>query len=89
MRNPVTTKKFYRLYVINKLPQVRLLDFQKVRLKVNKCPNQLHHECFWLCNVLNQKKKHSFSDVYFLSHLSDVIFIVIQGKRSSSKNVQG
>ena len=34
MRNPVTTKKFYRLYVINKLPQVRLLDFQKVRLKV-------------------------------------------------------
>ena len=33
MRNPVTTKKFYRLYVINKLPQVRLLDFQKVRLK--------------------------------------------------------
>lgn len=33
LRNPVSTKKYYRLYVINKLPQLRLLDFQKVRLK--------------------------------------------------------
>lgn len=33
LRNPVTTKKNYRLYVIQKLPQVRLLDFQKVKLK--------------------------------------------------------
>jgi len=34
MRNPVTTKKHYRLYVIHKLPNVRLIDFQKVKLKV-------------------------------------------------------
>uniref|UniRef100_A0A8C4TBN1 Small nuclear ribonucleoprotein polypeptide A' n=1 Tax=Erpetoichthys calabaricus TaxID=27687 RepID=A0A8C4TBN1_ERPCA len=32
LRNPVTNKKHYRLYVINKIPQVRVLDFQKVRL---------------------------------------------------------
>lgn len=33
MRNPVTMKKHYRLYVIHKLPQIRLLDFQKVKLR--------------------------------------------------------
>ncbi|KAG7239602.1 hypothetical protein INR49_028754 [Caranx melampygus] len=31
--NPVTNKKHYRLYVINKIPQIRVLDFQKVKLK--------------------------------------------------------
>uniref|UniRef100_H3CMJ1 Small nuclear ribonucleoprotein polypeptide A' n=1 Tax=Tetraodon nigroviridis TaxID=99883 RepID=H3CMJ1_TETNG len=33
LRNPVTNKKHYRLYVINKLPQLHVLDFQKVKLK--------------------------------------------------------
>ncbi|XP_027137130.1 U2 small nuclear ribonucleoprotein A' [Larimichthys crocea] len=33
LRNPVTNKKHYRLYVINKLPQIRVLDFQKLKLK--------------------------------------------------------
>ncbi|XP_076012387.1 U2 small nuclear ribonucleoprotein A' [Genypterus blacodes] len=33
LRNPVTNKKHYRLYVINKMPQIRVLDFQKVKLK--------------------------------------------------------
>ncbi|XP_031424559.1 U2 small nuclear ribonucleoprotein A' [Clupea harengus] len=33
LRNPVTNKKHYRLYVISKIPQVRVLDFQKVKLK--------------------------------------------------------
>ncbi|KAM4592758.1 U2 small nuclear ribonucleoprotein A' [Odontesthes bonariensis] len=33
LRNPVTNKKHYRLYVINKVPQIRVLDFQKVKLK--------------------------------------------------------
>nr|KAF6268096.1 small nuclear ribonucleoprotein polypeptide A' [Pipistrellus kuhlii] len=33
LRNPVTNKKHYRLYVIYKVPQVRELDFQKVKLK--------------------------------------------------------
>ncbi|XP_056134748.1 U2 small nuclear ribonucleoprotein A' [Lampris incognitus] len=33
LRNPVTNKKHYRLYVINKIPHLRVLDFQKVKLK--------------------------------------------------------
>uniref|UniRef100_A0A0E9WZ34 U2A'/phosphoprotein 32 family A C-terminal domain-containing protein n=1 Tax=Anguilla anguilla TaxID=7936 RepID=A0A0E9WZ34_ANGAN len=33
LRNPVTNKRHYRLYVINKIPQIRVLDFQKVKLK--------------------------------------------------------
>ncbi|XP_077420735.1 U2 small nuclear ribonucleoprotein A' [Vanacampus margaritifer] len=33
LRNPVTNKKHYRLYVIHKIPQIRVLDFQKVKLK--------------------------------------------------------
>ncbi len=37
LRNPVTNKKHYRLYVINKIPQIRVLDFQKVKLKVWVC----------------------------------------------------
>ncbi|XP_056427755.1 U2 small nuclear ribonucleoprotein A' [Hyla sarda] len=32
LRNPVINKRHYRLYVIYKIPQVRVLDFQKVRL---------------------------------------------------------
>lgn len=30
----MTNKKHYRLYVINKIPQIRVLDFQRVKLKV-------------------------------------------------------
>lgn len=33
LKNPVASKKYYRLYVIHKLPQLRLLDFRKIRLK--------------------------------------------------------
>ncbi|CAJ0953024.1 unnamed protein product [Ranitomeya imitator] len=32
LRNPVINKRHYRLYVAYKIPQVRVLDFQKVRL---------------------------------------------------------
>lgn len=31
--NPVATKKHYRLYLIHKLPSLRLLDFKKVKLR--------------------------------------------------------
>lgn len=31
--NPVTTKQHYRLYVIHKLPKVRLLDFRRIKLR--------------------------------------------------------
>ncbi|XP_033108611.1 U2 small nuclear ribonucleoprotein A'-like [Anneissia japonica] len=33
LRNPITSKRHYRLYVIHKLPQVKLLDFRKVKQK--------------------------------------------------------
>jgi len=33
LNNPITTKKHYRHYVIHKLPNVRVLDFRRVRLK--------------------------------------------------------
>ncbi|KAI8354651.1 leucine-rich repeat-domain-containing protein [Blakeslea trispora] len=34
--NPVTKKKHYRLYLIHKLPQLRVLDFNKVKLAEKK-----------------------------------------------------
>ena len=33
LNNPITTKKHYRHYVIHKLPNVRVLDFRRVRLR--------------------------------------------------------
>lgn len=33
LRNPVASKKHYREYVIYKLPQLRLLDFRKIKMK--------------------------------------------------------
>lgn len=33
LNNPIATKQHYRLYVIHKLPKLRLLDFRKIRLK--------------------------------------------------------
>ncbi|XP_054164213.1 U2 small nuclear ribonucleoprotein A'-like [Oppia nitens] len=41
LNNPVTTKKHYRLYVIHKLPTVRLLDFRKVKLRERDEAKQL------------------------------------------------
>ncbi|XP_064624732.1 U2 small nuclear ribonucleoprotein A'-like [Lineus longissimus] len=41
LRNPVTMKKHYRLYVVHKLPQVRLLDFRKVRLREREAAAQM------------------------------------------------
>ncbi|KAJ8969959.1 hypothetical protein NQ314_001482 [Rhamnusium bicolor] len=33
MHNPITAKQHYRLYVIYKLPQLKLLDFRKIKMK--------------------------------------------------------
>lgn len=33
MFNPITAKQHYRLYVVYKLPQLKLLDFRKIKLK--------------------------------------------------------
>lgn len=34
LRNPVQSKKHYRLYIVHKIPQLRVLDFQRIRQKV-------------------------------------------------------
>uniref|UniRef100_A0A8C6Z7V2 Small nuclear ribonucleoprotein polypeptide A' n=1 Tax=Nothoprocta perdicaria TaxID=30464 RepID=A0A8C6Z7V2_NOTPE len=48
LRNPVTNKKHYRLYVIHKVPQVRVLDFQKVKLKLHsRCWSVGRQEEIW------------------------------------------
>jgi len=36
MDNPVTKKKYYRLYIIHKIPSIRVLDFKRVRKTVRK-----------------------------------------------------
>lgn len=41
INNPITTKKHYRLYVINKLPTVRILDFRKVKLREREEANKM------------------------------------------------
>ncbi|KAF3833255.1 hypothetical protein F7725_026920 [Dissostichus mawsoni] len=52
LRNPVTNKKHYRLYVINKIPQIRVLDFQKVKLK----ERQEQRKCSRANEVLNLQR---------------------------------
>ncbi|ESO92360.1 hypothetical protein LOTGIDRAFT_120927 [Lottia gigantea] len=41
LRNPVTTKKNYRFYVIHKVPQIRVLDFQRIKLKERQAATKL------------------------------------------------
>jgi len=41
IRNPITTKPNYRLFVIQCLPQVRVLDFQRVRMKEREAAKKL------------------------------------------------
>ncbi|KAK2502156.1 hypothetical protein MC885_013665 [Smutsia gigantea] len=51
LRNSVTNKKHYRLYVIYKVPQLRVLDFQKVKLKVSIILLVISHDRF-VCSPL-------------------------------------
>jgi len=41
LRNPVTRQKHYRLYVAFRLPQLKLLDFQKIKLRERQAAAQL------------------------------------------------
>jgi len=41
LRNPITTKQNYRLFVIHCLPQVRVLDFQRVKMKEREAAKKL------------------------------------------------
>ncbi|KXJ05363.1 U2 small nuclear ribonucleoprotein A', partial [Exaiptasia diaphana] len=33
LRNPITNKPYYRLFVIHNLPQLRVLDFQRIKMR--------------------------------------------------------
>ncbi|ESO03272.1 hypothetical protein HELRODRAFT_157108 [Helobdella robusta] len=39
--NPVAKKKYYRLYLIHKIPQLKRIDFQKVKLKEKEAASEL------------------------------------------------
>lgn len=41
LQNPVNRRAHYRLYVIHKLPGLRVLDFQKIRMKEREAAAQL------------------------------------------------
>ncbi|CAN8004073.1 unnamed protein product [Ixodes hexagonus] len=41
IKNPVTVKRHYRLYLIHRLPQLRVLDFRRIRLKERQEAQQL------------------------------------------------
>jgi U2 small nuclear ribonucleoprotein A' len=41
LHNPITTRQHYRLYVAFKLPQLRLLDFRKIKVKEREDANAL------------------------------------------------
>lgn len=41
LRNPVITKQNYRLYVAYKIPQLKTLDFQKIKQKDREAANKL------------------------------------------------
>nr|CAD7417077.1 unnamed protein product [Timema poppensis] len=43
LQNPVTAKAHYRLYVAFKLPQVKLLDFRKIKMKVSSLVNMVSY----------------------------------------------
>ncbi|KAK2555046.1 U2 small nuclear ribonucleoprotein A' [Acropora cervicornis] len=41
LRNPVTNKPHYRLYVINKIPQLRVLDFQRIKQREREAAKRM------------------------------------------------
>lgn len=41
LRNPVTNKPHYRLYVIHKLPQLRVLDFQRIKQREREAAKKM------------------------------------------------
>ncbi|XP_059144369.1 U2 small nuclear ribonucleoprotein A'-like [Physella acuta] len=41
MGNPITTKKNYRLYVIHKIPSLRILDFSRIKMKEREAASKM------------------------------------------------
>jgi len=55
--NPVSTKEFYRLYVIFRLPQLRILDFRKIKQKVSILTYMNSVSSFPIATVLSKHCK--------------------------------
>jgi U2 small nuclear ribonucleoprotein A' len=53
INNPITTNKNYRLYVIHRLPHLKVLDFQKVK----HTERALAKETFGEFSMPNQKEQ--------------------------------
>lgn len=47
--NPVTKRKYYREYVIHKLPQLKVLDFKKIKPHVRIVLDVVHESCCAVC----------------------------------------
>ena len=51
LRNPILNKPNYRLYVIHSVPQIRVLDFQRIKQRVRKTTFQCYFEL--ICSISN------------------------------------
>lgn len=58
--NPVTKKQYYRLYLIYKLPQLRVLDFNKVKLAEKKEAAILFKDDNELAQSISDNKTKTF-----------------------------
>ncbi|XP_031556310.1 U2 small nuclear ribonucleoprotein A'-like [Actinia tenebrosa] len=41
LRNPVTNKPYYRLFVIHNIPQLRVLDFQRIKMREREAAKRM------------------------------------------------
>lgn len=60
LRNPVTNKPHYRLYVINKIPQLRVLDFQRIKQREREAAKRMFSGKRGQDNASNAKKAKTF-----------------------------
>lgn len=59
LRNPVVHKQHYRFYVIHKIPQIRVLDFRRVKMKERQSAKKLFgsRQGKQLISDINKKRK--------------------------------
>lgn len=73
MDNLITKLKYYRLYVIYKLPNVRVLDFQKVKLKERKVAFEFFNSQKGMELIKNMRnKQYDQNDSEFIKALSQI-----------------
>lgn len=71
--NLITKLKYYRLYVVHKLPNVRVLDFQKVKLKERKEAFEFFNSQKGMEVIMNMRNKHfDQNDSEFTKALSQI-----------------